>query len=514
MHIEYQQKGAMIRSVFIISGSWALEQNFYNETALAATCHRSVQAPRSPTPYVKLWEGPMIHAPSGCARPTVQCGPDLNIATHQPPKPVNHVMTSGRGKWYWVGNDCKQHSPPPVISRTYVGHTFHLVDEGVVIAEHTVQDGDTFMQGLPCHKRTIDINCAKEFVGKVPTLGMHVLCFTKGRVCAYRDGSGSCELLEGENLTTVEQIAYAMDLPPRLEGQNRMRFYTTGGKWAESVNGHDTVLLFEDGVWFWPVMELDYARIVSTTDRDVHMITRSVTPPIFEIHEPMVDQSEIDKILNTTQAMLAQSTVGMHDSRRTENIARTSSGAFLQPHMVDDELFKFYERVQSLIRLPLVRSELLQVLKYEPGQFYVPHPDSLHGVYPNIHQDRIATFITNFADVAKGGATGFTQARTQPNMVEKECAAFEMPALKGKTMFFYSSHANGMVNDASEHTGCEVKEGVKLASNFWFWNGFEKNIVESKNYIWHRDQRSIEKSRPYLIDADIAHFASRGTELK
>lgn len=230
---------------------------------------------------------------------------------------------------------------------------------------------------------------------------------------------------------------------------------------------------------------------------------------IAELKTNMVDQSEIDKILDTAQSMFGASVIL---NQGTLNTKRSSTGAFIKPHQVDDVLFKFYERVQSLIRIPLTRSENLQVLKYKPGQLYVPHPDSVYGHIPNIHQDRIATFITNFADVARGGATGFTKAKTGPSIIPKECAPFEMPALKGKTMFFYSSHANGMVNDASEHTGCEVKEGIKLASNFWFWNGLEKTFLEKGNYIWQKDSRFVEKSRPYFNDADIAHFPSGWTE--
>jgi len=457
---------------------------------------------RQPLNYTEIWNSPLFQAPSGCARPQKQCG-----VGHEPPSapyiPVPHVMLSGRGKWYWAGPDCNGSQMATVLTHSLVGHTFHLVDEDIIIAEHTIQKDDLFIQGLPCHKMTMDINCAKEFVGKTPFIGMHVLCFAKNRVCAYRDGSGVCELLEGEDLTTVEQIAHAMRLVPRREGQNPMRFYTLDGKWVATVHGHFALLLFENGVWMWPTMEMDYTRKVTLSDRTVHMVTKSITPAIFEIVEPMIDDSEIDRLLKATAGKLVSSPVS-EKTRHQDKTKRTSTGFFLTPTKVDDHLFKFMVRAQSLIRIPLTRAEELQVINYQPDQFYITHPDSVH-LYSPISQDRVATFFTNMKTVEKGGATGFPHSRAPSNVSNPECAAFEMPASKGRSIFWYNSYANGDVNGAADHTGCAVKVGEKTGSNFWFWDGYAPNYLKDK-YIWMHDERTVKAARPYFNDEDNKIF--------
>jgi len=495
---------------FILCGVFALQQN------AGVTLPEICKAPTNNKPrdvaYADIWAPELlINAPSGCARPQKRCEDGSQNETRVP-----YLMLSGRGRWYFVGPECNgTPMPESYLTFAYVGNTFHLVDEGMIIAEHTVQEDDFFIQGLPCHKKTMDINCAREFVGKTPFIGMHVVCFSKNRVCAYRDASGLCELLEGEDLTTVEKIAHAMRLPPRQEGQNPMRFYTLDGNWVATVHGYFALLLFENGVFLWPPMETNYTRIVSLTDRNVHMVTRSITPPIFEIVEPMINESEIDQIVDLSSDKFAPSSLYNEDDSSSTKIVggkiRTSSGTFLDPNIVDDHLFEFMRRIQSLIRIPLTHAEKMQVVKYEQGQFYGEHTDSFYFKEPHTHikENRVVTFFTNFVDVEKGGGTGFQRARREPNVINSECANFEMPALKGKSIFWYNSYPNGVLVDASWHAGCEVKAGEKLASNFWFWDGYAKHFLDENHIIWMHDDRSVKASRPYFNEADNAFFAPR-----
>jgi len=489
---------------FILCEVVALEQSA--GVTLSETCKTPTNKEPQDVAYADLWTpGLLIHAPSGCARPRKRCG-DGYQPSGVPQTPIPHVMLSGRGKWYWVGPNCNA-APlgrESFLNPIYEGHTFHLVDEDIVVAERTVQKDELFIQALPCHKKTMDINCAHDFVGKTPSIGMHVLCFLKNRVCAYRDGSGVCELLESEDLTTVEHIAHAMGLPPRQEGLNPMRFYTLDGKWVATVHGHFALLLFENGAWFWPPMEMNYSRKVSLTDRDVRVVTRSITPAIFEVMDPMIDNNEIDRILELTATRLAPSTVGYQSDKTEDTKIRTSTGTFLHPHLLDDLLFKFYVRAQSLIRIPLTQTEHLQVVKYEPSQFYVAHSDVVEDKDGG-KQKRMATLFTNFKDVEKGGATGFPYARTPPNVNNPECAILEMPAYKGKSIFWYNTYPNGAISSAADHMGCKVEIGEKLASNFWFWDGFSANKKDEN--LWMHDDRSVKASRPHFNDADIAFFA-------
>jgi len=456
---------------------------------------------------------PLILAPAGCKRPRVKCGSGHASTAHSVGERRNNIAISGRGKWFWVGPDCDQKPVQSFLISTFVGHTFHLVDEGVVTNEVAVKKEDQFLTSLPCHKNTMEINCGSKFIGVVPSIGMHVLCFAKERVCVYRDGYGVCELLGKKEYKVAADFAIAMNL--KLTNMwDRLRLYAEDGTFISKYQDENMLILFEGGVWQWPAMHLHYRRAVHVGDRTLILETKSVSPAIFEIKK-MMDDDEINSAWNTVEPLFQNSTIGQGDQIKDNKVFRSSSTAFLPPTHVDDTLLKFYKRVQTLVRSPLIRAEHMQVLQYKENQFYKPHMDCLND---NLGQsDRYLTLFTYFQNVSRGGGTGFPDTRNAPNVMDSDlesCSKFQFFPEKGKSLLFYSRYPNGFLNAMSRHAGCPVLQGEKRSGNFWFWNGFHN---DQGKMIWNNSPEIRELSRPYWNDEDakfVLHQIEREAELR
>lgn len=98
----------------------------------------------------------------------------------------------------------------------------------------------------------------------------------------------------------------------------------------------------------------------------------------------------------------------------------------------------------------------LQVLRYDPGQFYRlqhdqnAHVDSAAGV-------RVYTFFLYLSNVTAGGSTRF------PNL------GIEVKPQVGRVVLWPSVRDDDVYADdlRTEHEALEVIEGVKYAANFW-----------------------------------------------
>jgi hypothetical protein len=171
----------------------------------------------------------------------------------------------------------------------------------------------------------------------------------------------------------------------------------------------------------------------------------------------------------------------------------------------------------------------IQVLRYAPGQAYVPHTDyfsyrtsSDHNWDPRVGgTNRFATVFLYLSDVAAGGHTVFPkvsewnesssggaaatklEAAAAPGnsgtdvsdgsptpplnlsqsswewKLANECeTAFSVPPRKGDALLFYSQHPDGELDETSFHGGCPVLEGTKWAANIWIWNGCRYGVCK------------------------------------
>ena len=100
-----------------------------------------------------------------------------------------------------------------------------------------------------------------------------------------------------------------------------------------------------------------------------------VASPKLAVLSGLLSGAECDALIDAARTMMAPSLV--IDERKVDNTAhdtRTSSGMHFPPgsSKIADEIQR---RIMSVIGLPIDRAEPLQVLRYGPGEEYLPHFD-------------------------------------------------------------------------------------------------------------------------------------------
>ena len=74
-------------------------------------------------------------------------------------------------------------------------------------------------------------------------------------------------------------------------------------------------------------------------------------------------------------------------------------------------------------------------------------------------------------NVSLGGETAFPRATGGAVKDVLDCTAGRaVTPEENKVTIFYSLMPSGDLDYASQHIGCDVKEGTKWAANFWLWS--------------------------------------------
>lgn len=119
--------------------------------------------------------------------------------------------------------------------------------------------------------------------------------------------------------------------------------------------------------------------------------------------------------------------------------------------------FKFInERVMKLTNYPVVNIEQIQILRYEPGEYYKPHYDFFNfpPKWVSTDNDRVATAITYLNDEFEGGYTNFPDLN------------IEVKPKKGSTLVF-EYNADTDTNKKTLHGGLPVVSGAKYIATSW-----------------------------------------------
>ncbi|XP_072960229.1 prolyl 4-hydroxylase 1 isoform X1 [Typha angustifolia] len=149
---------------------------------------------------------------------------------------------------------------------------------------------------------------------------------------------------------------------------------------------------------------------------------------------------------------------------------RTSSGMFLNN---DERKFPIVQAIEKRIsvfsQIPPENGELIQVLRYEPSQYYRPHHDYFADTF-NLKRggQRIATMLMYLSDNVEGGETFFPMAGNGEcscggKMVKGLC----VKPTKGDAVLFWSMGLNGESDPKSIHGGCAVLKGEKWSATKW-----------------------------------------------
>jgi prolyl 4-hydroxylase len=149
---------------------------------------------------------------------------------------------------------------------------------------------------------------------------------------------------------------------------------------------------------------------------------------------------------------------GTHGSVQSER--RTSENAWCSDRegcRSQDVVVKVFSRIEAVIGIPANHSEDLQLLKYEPGQYYRTHHDYIPHQVDRQCGPRILTFFLYLSDVEEGGGTNFPQLDL--TIMPKKGRALLWPSVLNSSP--------SLKDGRMMHQALEVVKGTKYAANAW-----------------------------------------------
>ena len=191
---------------------------------------------------------------------------------------------------------------------------------------------------------------------------------------------------------------------------------------------------------------------------DVILIKGFLTPEecdyIIKIGDPHIKKSEV---------------CGKNGSRPDKS--RTSMTAhigkkFLGNDNPDPILTRVLEKSEAYCGLSTKNIEPIQLVRYEPGQFFKPHYDYLdtkvemYQANVNRNGQRKYTFFVYLTDVPEnaGGSTYFPKLKKH------------FKGGKGDAIFWDNIREDGVEDKRMLHSGTELKKGKKYGLNIWVRN--------------------------------------------
>ena len=167
-------------------------------------------------------------------------------------------------------------------------------------------------------------------------------------------------------------------------------------------------------------------------------------------------------MIREARPQLTRSTVvGDTPSGSKVDRARTSEGMYFYNTKKGSVLDDLEKRIAEVTMLPKENGENIQVLRYSPGEEYLPHFDYFN---PNSsaerrHFDRggqrLATFIMYLHTTEDGGETVFPRLD------------IKVKPVRGNALLFYNCDAKGVVDTRTLHGGAPVISGEKWIATRW-----------------------------------------------
>jgi len=138
--------------------------------------------------------------------------------------------------------------------------------------------------------------------------------------------------------------------------------------------------------------------------------------------------------------------------------ARTSENDWCVYGCWDDPIIQqVITKMENVTLVPRINSEFLQVLKYEPGQYYVEHHDFIYGHLNLPIGPRLYTFFLYLNNVQEGGETFFNTLNVSI-----------IPKLGRVALWPSVLDSNPMEKDhRTQHEAKPVKKGLKYGANGW-----------------------------------------------
>ena len=191
------------------------------------------------------------------------------------------------------------------------------------------------------------------------------------------------------------------------------------------------------------------------------MQTVSTAPHITLIHN-FLSNSECDYLISLAEPRMNRSTV--QSEKLVKSKDRTSFTTNLERH--ENETIIAIERRAAQIanNAPVENMEPLQIVRYQPGQFYKPHYDYfVHGAKGTEQAlkrggQRTVTFFVYLNDLPaeeSGGGTVFPKLN------------IEIRPRKGMAVYFHNMKQDGTEDDKTLHGGQPPQRSSKYGANIW-----------------------------------------------
>ncbi|XP_062170554.1 prolyl 4-hydroxylase 1 [Alnus glutinosa] len=196
----------------------------------------------------------------------------------------------------------------------------------------------------------------------------------------------------------------------------------------------------------------------------------SWSPRIIVLHK-FLSMEECDYLRAIALPRLQISTVvDTKTGKGIKSDVRTSSGMFLSPEERKYPMVQAIEkRISVYSQIPVENGELIQVLRYEKGQYYKAHHDYFSDTF-NVKRggQRIATVLMYLSDNVVGGETHFPLAGSgECHCGGKMVGGLSVKPSKGDAVLFWSMGLDGQSDPNSIHGGCEVLAGEKWSATKW-----------------------------------------------
>lgn len=193
--------------------------------------------------------------------------------------------------------------------------------------------------------------------------------------------------------------------------------------------------------------------------------------PRIILFRSFLSPEECDYLIAIARPRLGKSTVvDVNTGKGIESKVRTSTSMFLTSAERKYPMIEAIEkRISIYSMVPVENGELLQILRYEPGQFYRPHHDYFADEFNTKRGgQRVATFLMYLTEGMQGGETFFPWVgdRTCSCGGEEKKGTCVEPR-KGDALLFWSQKLDGSVDPTTSHGSCTVVEGEKWSATKW-----------------------------------------------
>jgi prolyl 4-hydroxylase len=187
----------------------------------------------------------------------------------------------------------------------------------------------------------------------------------------------------------------------------------------------------------------------------VHIEVLCTDPQILLVHD-FVTEAEAAYLIAAGEKRMQRSTVVCDNPNGCVDANRTSESAHLG---ADPQVEPIRQRAREFARLDYC--EEIQIVRYEPSQFFRPHYDQFDVKTPSGAREireggqRGATMLVYLKCPESGGATVFPKA------------GLSVLPIARAGIFWRHQLANGQTDPRTLHGGASVSAGVKIACNIW-----------------------------------------------